>query len=497
MVAALVGLESELVARIAIIGGTIVVALLIGWWLYILSQRSSQEGYQRRGATTEGPVKPAWKEADALLPAIVRELGQVPLSDQQRERLARTMSAMVTKTIDARLHETQQQLDAQYGRVIEEQRREKTVLQRKYQEVLAERKQTEAVLESIAEGLVVVNNRGEVVMMNPAAERLLAVSQKDRIGKPLVDDLKEEQLVALAHNTNQGEREIVLSATSDSTKRILRASNAVIADEDGNAVGMVAVLSDVTKQRELDQLKAEFVSKISHELRTPLVAMKHALSLIVDQVAGPLTDEQKKFAGVSQRNLDRLNRLINDLLDLSKLEAKKMELHIEPGQLGPVIDATCESLDAWARSKAITVVKRVPQDLPEILCDKARITQVLTNLIGNAIKFTPTQGRVTVEAKRIDTGDAIEVDVTDTGIGIAKEDLPKLFSKFQQVGERSATDISGTGLGLAISKEIIELHHGRIWAEGELTQGARFSFTLPVASAGSAPSGAPSKPQGA
>ena len=146
-----------------------------------------------------------------------------------------------------------------------------------------------------------------------------------------------------------------------------------------------------------------------------------------------------------------------------------------------VVRSVCDSLDAWAKSKAITVTQRLPDGLPPVVCDQAKMIQVLTNLIGNAIKFTPKQGHVTVEAKLAQAGRAVEVDVTDTGIGIAKEDLTKLFHKFQQVGERTATDISGTGLGLAIAKEIIELHHGRIWAESDAERkGARFAFELPL-----------------
>ena len=142
--------------------------------------------------------------------------------------------------------------------------------------------------------------------------------------------------------------------------------------------------------------------------------------------------------------------------------------------------ATDGGFNGRAKTKAITIGKRIPDNLPAIPFDQARITQVLTNLIGNAIKFTPKQGRITIEAKLDQEQGAIVISVADTGVGIAKEDLPKLFNKFQQVEERTASDISGTGLGLAIAKEIIELHHGRIGAESELKEGAKFVFALPL-----------------
>lgn len=469
-------------ARLIIFAVVAAAAVGVGIGLYYASQRTSQVKF-REGEEQEvvsGGQARVQAAAD-MTPEVLAALKRLPVSPEQQRQVAQSVTEIVTKSVEQRVSLAKQEIDQQYTRVIEEQKRTTTELQGKYQTALTERKQTVSVLESIAEGLVVVNNKGEVVMMNPAAERLLAVNQKERIGKPLTEGIRDEQLVSLAQGGSE-EKEIVLNAKQDSTKRILRASNAVITDEDGRTVGMVAMLSDVTKQREIERLKSEFVSKVSHELRTPIVAMQHALSIIIDEVAGPMTEEQKKFSSLIQRNLQRLNGLINDLLDLSKLEAKKMELRLESTQIGPVITGVCESLDAWAGSKAINISRRVPEGLPNVTCDPGRVTQVLTNLLGNAIKFTPKQGRIIVEARLIDEGKSMEVSVADNGVGIAKEDLPKLFSKFQQVGERSSSDLGGTGLGLAISKEIVELHKGRIWAESDqqAKKGTRFVFAIPL-----------------
>lgn len=475
--------EGEEMARVLIISSTVLGAFLVGVWLYQLSQRSSRTQFQGGTAPTAQRGAPTATSPTVLMPTILAELNKLQAPAHERQRVASRVSDLVEQTMTERVDAVKRELDERYDQAIEERRRTEAVLQQKYTEVLKENKQTASVLGSIAEGLVVVNNRGEVVMMNPAAERLLAVTQKDRIGKPLLDDLKDEQLISLVKGSGDENREIVLNAKQDSTKRVLRASNAVITDEDGKAVGMVAVLSDVTKQRELDQLKSEFLSKVSHELRTPLVAMQHALSILAEGIAGPLGAEQHNFVDLTQRNLQRLNALINDLLDLAKLEAKKTELRVQPASLSEVIGAVCDSLEAWAKSKVITIVRRLPGDLPAVLCDSAKVTQVLTNLIGNAIKFTPQQGRITVEVKLVPDAQEVEVSVTDTGVGIATEDLPKLFNKFQQVGERSATDITGTGLGLAIAKEIVDLHQGRLWAESDpAKKGARFAFTLPLRS---------------
>lgn len=475
--------DAEASSRTLIIGGTVGVALIIGLILYQFSLRSSRVQFKsgQAGSSDEGD-QPAGVPQN-VSPAILREISRLAGPSHRQQQVARAVSEIVMQTVEQQVNVAKQEFTQRASQLAQEHRRETAVLERKYHQTLTEKKQTSAVLESIAEGLVVVNSKGNVVMMNPAAEKLLGVKPGERIGKSISVGLREEQLVSMVQSTETGEREIVLSAKQDSTKKVLRASNAVVSDENGNTVGMVAVLSDVTKQRELDEMKSDFVSKVSHELRTPIVAMRHSLSILIDQIAGPLSEEQQKFLDISQRNLDRLSHLINDLLDLSKLEAKKMELRLSEAPIAPVIRSVVDTMGPWAQSKGITLAVHLPDGLPDTVMDAGRLTQVITNLIGNAIKFTPSQGKVTVEAKP-SGGAFVEVSISDTGVGIAPEDIPKLFNKFQQVGERSSSDISGTGLGLAISKEIIDLHRGRIWAESQ-SQGARFVFTVPAAGNGS------------
>ena len=195
----------------------------------------------------------------------------------------------------------------------------------------------------------------------------------------------------------------------------------------------------------------------------------------------PQTQEQ--FLSIAQRNLKRLSALINDLLDLSKLEAGKMEVRRKRMAVNNVIQEVIDSLNNWARSKNITLEKRIEDMLPDVEIDPDRLAQVLTNLVGNAVKFTPNDGKITLEAKLSDGKKELEVSVKDTGIGIAPEDLPKIFSKFYQCGgERMISDVNGTGIGLSIAKEIVELHGGKIWVESEKGQGARFIFTIPLTS---------------
>ena len=245
-------------------------------------------------------------------------------------------------------------------------------------------------------------------------------------------------------------------------------------------MGMVSVLSDITKQKELDAMKSNFVANVSHELRTPLVAMEKSISLILSKTAGPVTPDQEEFLSITERNLKRLSLLINDLLDLSKLEAGKIELKRELTSVEKVIAESVATLATWAKTKAITVEKKIQPGLPEVNIDPNRIIQVLNNLIGNAIKFSPQNSIITVEAGMGQETHSLQVSIKDQGIGITAENLPKIFSKFYQVGERAPTDISGTGIGLSIAKEIVELHGGKIWVESQKGQGATFSFSIPL-----------------
>ena len=421
--------------------------------------------------------------------AVLSELGSLPASPHEQERVAQAVCAV----LNTELQKQKVALRQRYEISIQEKGKELSAVtekykrldeqykstHEKYQRVSAEKAQTESIVHSIAEGLVVVNNEGEVLLMNPAAEKLLGIRKEEKLGKPISNDVKEGQLISIVKNASDKQgKEIEFNSKDDNTKKILRASTAVIENENGQTVGMVSVLTDVTKQKELEQLKAKFVSNVSHELRTPIVTLQKALSLVHDQSTGPLTEAQEKFIEIAERNLKNLSHLINDLLDMAKIEAGKMRLELERSRVEEVIRLTVENLGPWAESKGVKLQRKVQEDLPELEMDSKRIGQVLTNLIGNAIKFTPSSGTITAWAQPRDS--FIEVSVSDTGIGISKEDLPKVFDRFQQAGERVASDISGTGLGLSIAKEIVEMHGGKIWIESELGKGTAFRFTLPI-----------------
>ncbi|MFH1776460.1 MAG: ATP-binding protein [Candidatus Omnitrophota bacterium] len=241
-----------------------------------------------------------------------------------------------------------------------------------------------------------------------------------------------------------------------------------------------ARMEEQTRELErLSQVKSDFVSMVSHELRTPLAAMKEGVSLVADGSAGSLTPLQKKLLGITASNIDRLARLINELLDLSKIESGKIEMKFQETQIEKLIKSSIEIMQPHARSENIELKVQLEDNLPAIVVDIDRILQVLSNLINNAIKFTPPQGIITVCVQDRDT-EFIEVAVEDTGVGISREDVAKLFQKFQQLDNAGAVrKPGGTGLGLAISKNIIIAHGGKMDVISEPKKGSRFFFTLP------------------
>ncbi|MGH7773920.1 MAG: ATP-binding protein [Candidatus Binatia bacterium] len=231
--------------------------------------------------------------------------------------------------------------------------------------------------------------------------------------------------------------------------------------------------------RELDNMKSDFVSNVSHELRTPLTAIKGSADLLLREVAGPLNEKQTHYLTRVRSNTQHLAGLINDLLDLSKIEAGKIELAATRVSLGGLVYEVVETLRPIATEKLIALEATAPEPSILVWADRDKVTQVLMNLIGNAIKFTPAQGRVTVSTAR-DGKEWVQVSVKDTGTGIPAEEAPKIFDKFYQAAEVGRQKPKGTGLGLAISKALVELHGGRIWVESQLNRGSTFSFTLPV-----------------
>jgi len=342
-----------------------------------------------------------------------------------------------------------------------------------------EKEKTERILRSISDGLMVVDKEGKVVFMNEAAEKMLGKPKEQMAGKNIVDNLDEHQVASFTKEssvTEQGDKveEIIVHGT-ENTRKILRASSAIIEDTSGMTVGTVSVLSDVTKQKEIDALKDKFVAHVSHELRSPLTIIKGAVLTVRDGIAGELNPEQAELLKDAGEGISRLERLINDLLDIAKIESGKMELKLAPVNINELIQKEVDSSQLWAKSKKLEL-KAIPGTIPETQVDPDKFNQIIMNLISNAIKFTKEQGHINITTMTKPGENFIYISVRDSGVGIAKDNLHKVFQKFQQFG----IGRGGSGLGLFICKELVEMHGGKISIESDLGQGTTFIFTIPV-----------------
>lgn len=437
------------------------------------------------------------KVRERLEPSLRNDLIQVGLNEDQLESLFEKMDEAAEKkkkrvTVDAEelaeLKRKAKLFDSGQGgggEMVEKVKK----LEREKKVILDEKERVDTVIRNLAEGLLVVDKNGKVVLMNPAAEKLLGVKQSDKVGKTVMESLSDEHVLSmtkgnLKDSEEQVAKNVEIVSLNDETRRVLQASTAVIENEDGHTVGMVSVLSDITKQKELENLKTQFVSNVSHELRTPLVAIQKSLALILGKEVGDITEEQQRFLDIAHRNIERLSRLINDLLDVHKLEATKMHLRPKKVPVKELVTHVLGTVDTWLKDKKINTECFFSDEAVEIEADPDRLTQIVTNLVGNAIKYTDEGGsiKVSVQSGVQDAsipGETMEFRVQDNGIGIAPQDQKKIFDKFVQVSLAQPAGVSSTGLGLTIVKELIELHSGRIWVESEAGKGSTFIFRLP------------------
>ena len=246
----------------------------------------------------------------------------------------------------------------------------------------------------------------------------------------------------------------------------------------------LASIIDITERKEAEKkvqeamnIRAEFTSMVSHELRTPLTTIKSSIGLVAEGAAGSLNADQKDFLETAKRNVDRLARLINNVLDYQKLDAQRMEFHLADNDLNEVILEIQKSFELTAGEKGLSLKAQLDKKLPKIKCDRDKIIQVLTNLVNNAIKFSE-KGTITLKSEKSEN--TVRISVDDQGSGIQEEDISKLFESFSQISTPKGRATGGTGLGLAVSKKIIEGHRGKIGVESVHGKGSSFYFILPI-----------------
>ena len=346
---------------------------------------------------------------------------------------------------------------------------------RTVQRLEARTREMEAILEGIADGIVVVDPDLRLVMVNPVAREYLGADPAGEPGEafPSRSPLARLLLQAMERGTCVGEAQV---ETRSQGQIICQAMVSRVTGADGRAAGLVAVLRDITEQRRMEQVKSNLLSIVSHELRTPLHSISGFVDIILMGKTGELTELQRDFLTTVKRQSAQLQNIINDLLEFTRLEYGHIKLTTEPVRLREIAEHVLHKLAIMADEHRIQLDNGVPDDLV-IEGDSVRLEQVLTNLVDNAFKFTPANGRVTVGAA--DRGGEAELWVTDTGIGIARAEQDKIFEMFYQVTEGSNGARRGAGLGLAICKHIVERHQGQIWVESEQGRGSTFRIILP------------------
>jgi two-component system, OmpR family, phosphate regulon sensor histidine kinase PhoR len=343
----------------------------------------------------------------------------------------------------------------------------------KIKDLETERATLEAVLQKMTDGVLIVDAHGDVQLVNPAAGKMFSITQSKAIKKPLIEVVRHHQPVEMWQRCrDSGETQAVDFEVGN------RLSLLGIATSLSPAIygSTLLLFQDMTRQRQIETMRRDFISNVSHELRTPLAALK---ALTETLQGGALEDPPAahRFLEQMETEVDSLSLMVSELLELSRIESGRVPLSLVSTRPIDIVTPAFERLSLQAERAGLILTIECPDDLPPVLADVTRVQQVVVNLLHNAIKFTPLGGQVTVRADQQDH--AVQFTVTDTGIGIAAEDLPRIFERFYKVDRSRAT--SGTGLGLAIARHLVEAHGGRIWVESEVGKGSTFYFTIPLA----------------
>ncbi len=360
------------------------------------------------------------------------------------------------------------------------------------------------LIDSIPDVVYFKDRQGRLLMVNEAHARGLGMKVEEVVGKTDFDFFPRSRAKIMAKDdayvmkTGKSIIDKVERGTrADGVDNYVSTTKIPRKDAKGKIVGIMGVTRDITTRmqlirlkdekeqilkrlrvlEEMTKMKSEFLSVVSHELNTPIIIVKEALLLIIDGIAGAVSKKQKDLLSRSISNLERLKKMIDDLLDMSRLEKHRLVLRYSLVNFNDLLLSTSDFFIKWAKEKNITLRYQVPQKQINIFIDPERVNQVVSNLINNAIKFTEQNGAIVIKVDVLEA--KVRVGVFDTGVGIAQDDLSRLFRKFSQVAPNNINKHRGMGLGLSISRDLVEKHGGEVWVESKLGQGSKFYFTLP------------------
>jgi len=349
-------------------------------------------------------------------------------------------------------------------------------------DIATEKSKVKTIINCMGDGVLVCDRDGCIVLSNPAASRMLKISESSLLGNFLPQcNLHSELAKTIQESLTT--KDVSYASVSqelgigESGESFLRAHTAPVKNDLGETMGSVTVLQDISHLKELDKMKSEFIAMVTHELRAPIAAVEQQITVILNKMAGEVTQKQEQLLSRAKERTKGLLDLIKDLLDLSKIEAGKMVQYKELLNLQEVIQRVVDLMKAQAEDKKLDLQFSPPSQISMILADRNSMEGIFTNLISNAIKYTPEGGKVIVQVS--EEGGFVNACVSDTGIGIKKEDLSRIFDKFYRVKSSETRQIVGTGLGLSIVKSIVDAHLGSISVESEEGGGTTFTVLLP------------------
>jgi PAS domain S-box-containing protein len=336
------------------------------------------------------------------------------------------------------------------------------------------RRRLEAILTSTTDAVLVTDRDERILLVNPAAEQAFGIAA-DAVAGQKVSETRLAPTVVRVFEAPLSPSGALTREVPLPDGRTLYASASTILSADGERIGRVAVMRDITHLKELDELKSEFVATVSHDLRAPLTFMRGYATML--PMVGELSDKQREYLEKILRGIGQMGELIDDLLDLGRIEAG-VGLERKPCHLGAVLVEAVEGVRARTSLKGLTLRLEPAEEVAVVSGDAALLRQAIANLVDNAIKYSPNGGTVTVGLS-VRNGQAV-IRVSDTGIGIAPDDQVRLFEKFYRIKRRDTVNIRGTGLGLAIVKSVVERHGGKVWVDSVLDRGSTFYISLPL-----------------
>jgi len=337
-----------------------------------------------------------------------------------------------------------------------------------------------AIIFSIADGIIMTDYSGRVILSNRRAKQLLGISASQEInGRNISEIIKREEIAQSLKEAREKKENIVkeIDLSQKENLKFLRADTSLVShSESGADLGTVTVIRDITLEKQLEQLKDDFIHSITHDLRSPMTSIRGFLEFLLDGSAGEINDQQREFLEIIDKSSTRLLEMINDILDVAKMESGSMPMEIERVNMFDLVDNVLRTLESQAKKDKVELDIELKNEIEDLNADKGLLQRVVTNLVSNSLKFTPEGGSVKVILE--DKEDRVQISVVDTGVGMPPEYVDKIFDKFEQV-KGSKGKRKGTGLGLTITKYIVEAHKGKIWAESEQGKGSTFTFWIP------------------